>query len=51
MGRLTGLCAAYAGFALALAVILHVLGVPARWGIPIIVLCLSAVQLLASRST
>jgi hypothetical protein len=36
---------AYAGLALAAAVILQVLGVEARWGIPVIVLCLSAVQL------
>jgi hypothetical protein len=46
MGRLTRLGVAYASFALAMAVILQVLGVEARCGIPIIVLLLSAVQLL-----
>jgi hypothetical protein len=45
MGRLTRLGVAYASFALAVAVLLHVAGVEARWGAPVIVLCLSAVQL------
>jgi hypothetical protein len=44
MERLAWLCLTYAGLALALAVILQVSGVEARWGIPIIVVCLSVVQ-------
>jgi hypothetical protein len=46
MARLALHCSAYAGLALVLAVLLQVSGVEAVWGIPVIVVCLSVVQLI-----